>query len=176
MPCSTWSQRILDSLSPPQSVSACRARLLNAPAAPPACARLTAAVQVGGMLVYAMLHSCPAARREAAAAAIAVVMACVGPAVVAAAFPPTCIPSLRKLVTFSPSPGIPESNASHTSALVRVAVWRSRSARNHRTLPPPFELPPVRRIRGGGRRASCPPRHLNDGEGVPRGGGGGAPP
>jgi len=111
MPCSTWNMRILDSLSPPQSVFACRARLLNAPAAPPACARPTAAVQVGGVLLYAMLHSCPAARRVAAAAAIAVVMACDGPAVVAAAFPPTCMPSLRKLVAISPPPGIPESNA-----------------------------------------------------------------
>jgi len=49
------------------------------------------------VLPYAMLHSCRAARRVAAAAAIAVVMASVSPAVVATTLPPTCLPSLRKL-------------------------------------------------------------------------------
>jgi len=110
--CSKWNKRVLDSLSPPPTVFPCGARLLNAPAALPACAHPTAALQVGGVLLYAMLHSCSAARRVAAAAAIAVVMACVGSAVVAAAFPPTCVPSLRKLVAVSPPPGIPEGNAS----------------------------------------------------------------
>ena len=59
--------------------------------------------------------------------------------------PPTRMPSLRKLVAISPPPGIPESN-SHTSILVRVAVWRSRSARDHRT-----PLPPL-------RPTPCPPQ------------------
>ena len=93
---------------------------------------------------YAMLNSCPAARRVAQAAAIAVVMVCVGSAVVAAAFPFTCVPSLRKLVAISPPPCISKSNASHTPTLVRVAVWRLRSARNHPPPAPPrppLELP-----------------------------------
>jgi len=81
-----------------------------------------------------MLPSCPAARRVAAAAAIAVVTVCVGSSVVAAAFPPTCVPSLRKLVAISPPPSISEGNALHTPTLGRVFVWRSRSAHNH---PPP---------------------------------------
>jgi len=108
MSCSKWNKRILDSLSPPQMVFACGAHLLNAPAAPSACAHPTAAAQVGGVLLSAMLPSCPGAHRVAAAAAIAVVMACVGSAVVAAAFPPTFVPSIRKLVAISPPPGIPE--------------------------------------------------------------------
>jgi len=153
MSCRNWNKRILDSLTPPPSVFVSGARLLNAPTAPPACAHPTAAVQVGGVLIYAMLHSCPAVRRVAAAAAIAVVMVCVGLVVVAAAFPLTCMPSLRKLVAISPSPYIWEGNASHTPTLVRVSVWRSRSAHNH----PPLR-PPLRPKGGGGRRASCPPR------------------
>ena len=67
MSCRKWSKRILDSLSPPLWVFVSGARLLNAPTAPPACAHLTAAVQVGGVLIYAMLHSCLTARRVAAA-------------------------------------------------------------------------------------------------------------
>jgi len=169
MSCCKWNKRILDS---PLSVFVSGARLLNAPAAPPACAHPTAAVQVGGVLLYAMLHSCPAARCGVAAAAIAVVMVCVGSAVLAAAFPLTCVPSLRKLVAISPLPCISEGSASHTLTLVRVAVWRSRSGHT----PPPLRPPPVRRKRGGGRRASCRPRRPNDGEHVPRGGGGGPPP
>jgi len=153
MSCRNWNKRILDSLTPPLSVFVCGARLLNAPTAPQACAHPTTAVQVGGVLIYAMLHSCQAARRVATAAAIAVVMVCVGLVFVAAAFPLTCMPPLRKLVAISPPHCISESNASHTPTLVRVSVWRSRSAHNH----PPLG-PPPRPKGGGGRRASCPPR------------------
>jgi len=145
MSCSKWNKRILDWLTPPKSVLACRASLLNAPAAPPARAHPTAAVQVGGVLLYTMLPSRPAARRVAAAAAIAVVMVCVGLAVVAAAFPPTCVPSPYKLVAISPPPGIPEGDVSHTPTLVRVAVWRSRSAHNNPPLRPPPRPPQTRR-------------------------------
>ena len=101
-------KRILDSLSPPQMVFACGAHLLNAIAAPPACAHPTAAAQVGGMLLPDMLHSSPAAHRVAAAAAIAAVIACVSSVVVAAAFPSTCVPFLRNPVAISPPPGNPE--------------------------------------------------------------------
>jgi len=153
MSCRKWNKRILDSLSPPLSVFVSGARLLNAPTAPPPCAHPTAAVQVGGVLIYAMLHSCLAARRVAAAAAIAVVRVCVGLVVVADAFPLSCMPSLRKVVAISPPPCIIEGNASHTITLVRVSVWRTRSAHNH----PPLR-PPPRPKGGGGRRASCPPR------------------
>jgi len=143
----------LATVTPPLSVFVSGVRLLNAPTAPPACAHPTTAVQVGGVPIYAMLHSCLAVRRVVAAAAIAVVMVCVGLLVVAAAFPLTCMPSLRKLVAISPPPCISEGNASHTPTLVRVSVWRSRSAHNHLPLRPP-PLPKG----GGGRRASCPAR------------------
>ena len=93
-------------------------------------------MQVGRVLLLAMLHSCPAVRRVASAAAIAVVMVCVDSAVVAIDFPPTCVPSLRKLVVMSPRPGIREGNASHTPTLMRVAVLRSQSTHNHRPLRP----------------------------------------
>ena len=122
MSCRKWNRRNLDSLTQPLSVFVSGARLLNAPTAPSACAHPTAAVQVGGVLIYALLHSCPAARRVAAAAAIAVVMVCAGLVVVAAAFPLTCMPSLRKLVAICPPPCISEGNASHTPTLVRVSV------------------------------------------------------
>ena len=153
MSCRKWNKRILDSLTPPLSVFVSGARLLNAPTGPPACAHPTTAVQVGAVLIYAMLHSCPAARRVAAAAAIAVVMVCVGLVVVAAAFPLTCMPSLRKLVAISPPPCISEGNASHTPTLVRVSVWRSRSAHNHPPLRPP---PPSQRRRRPPRELSPP--------------------
>ena len=123
MSCSTWNERILDSLTPPHSIFAGGARLLIAPAARPASADPTAAVQVGGVLLLAMLHSCPAARRVASA-------------VVAIDVLPTCVPSLRKLVVMSPPPGIPEGNDSHTPTLMRVAVLRSRSTHNHPSLRP----------------------------------------
>ena len=119
-----------------------------------------------------MLHSCPAARRVVAAAAIAVVMVCVGSAVVAAAFPLTCVPSLRMLVAISPLPCISERNASHTPTLVRVAVWRLRSAHNHPPLRPPPRPPQMQRR----PPRELSPRRPNDGEHVPRGGGGGPPP
>jgi len=153
MSCRKWNKRILDSLTPPVSVFVSGARLLNAPTAPPACAHPTAAVQVGGVLIYAMLHSCPAARRLAAAAAIAVVMVCVGLVVVAAAFPLRYMPSLRKLVATSPPPCISEGNASHTPTLVRASVWRSRSAQNP---PPPPTPPPSQRRRRPPRELSPP--------------------
>jgi len=92
-----------------------------------------------------MLHSCPAAHCVAAAAAIAVVMVCVGSVVIAAAFPPTCVPSLRKMVAISPPPAISEGNASHTPTLVRVSVRRSRSAHNHPALRPAPRPPLTRR-------------------------------
>ena len=114
--------------------------------------------------VHAMLHSCPAARRVAAAAAIPVVMVCVGLVVVAAAFPLTCVPSLRKLVAISPPPCISGGSASHTPTLVRVSVWRSRSAHNH--------PPPVPKAAAAAARA-VPPVAPNDSEHVPCGGGGG---
>jgi len=122
-----------------------------------------------------MLHSCPAARREAAAAANAVVIACFSSSVVAGAFPFTCVPCLHEQVAFYAFLGIPKGNASHNATLVRVAAWRSQSAHNYYTTPSLSEPPPVLRKRGGGRRARCSVRRLNDGEHVPRGGGGGAP-
>jgi len=106
------------------------------------------------VLPSAMLHSCPAPFRVAAAAAITVVMACVGSAVVAASFPLTCVPSLRKLVAISPPLRIPEGDASHTPTLMRVVVERSRSAHNN---PPPPPLRPTSRPPQTRRR---PPREL----------------